>query len=101
MIEPKSLGEAMNSDHRLQWKQAINDETQSLKSNETWELCELPKDRKAIGSKWTFKAKTDVNGNVVRFKARLVALQDFYKNSAPTTIKFLLRLLNRQHSERY
>lgn len=73
VVEPKTLEEALNSELKSYWKQAIEDEMLSLKKNRTWELCELPKDRKAIGCKWTFKAKTDSNGNVARFKARLVA----------------------------
>ena len=40
--------------------------------NDVWELTELPKGRKAVGSKWVFKAKTDVDGQVERYKARLV-----------------------------
>ncbi|CAI7842985.1 unnamed protein product, partial [Closterium sp. NIES-54] len=47
-----------------------------LKSNEengTWELVELPEGRKAITSKWLFKIKSDANGNIERYKSRLVA----------------------------
>ena len=45
----------------------------SLKDNDVWELVELPKGHKAVGSKWVFKTKTDADGYVERFKARLVA----------------------------
>uniref|UniRef100_A0AAG5CP00 Reverse transcriptase Ty1/copia-type domain-containing protein n=1 Tax=Anopheles atroparvus TaxID=41427 RepID=A0AAG5CP00_ANOAO len=45
----------------------------SLRDNNTWELVQLPPHRKAIGSKWIFKRKADEDGNLVRYKARLVA----------------------------
>ena len=32
----------------------------------------LPDDRRAIENKWIFKKKTDVDGNVTIYKARLV-----------------------------
>ena len=51
----------------------MNKEMESLYKNDVWELVELPKDRKAVGSKWVFKLKTDSNGSVERHKARLVA----------------------------
>ena len=33
----------------------------------------MPKGRKVVGSKWVLKIKTDAEGSVGRFKARLVA----------------------------
>ncbi|GJS11290.1 retrovirus-related pol polyprotein from transposon TNT 1-94 [Tanacetum coccineum] len=38
-----------------------------------WEITDLPKDRKAIGSQWVFKIKYKYNGEIDRYKARLVA----------------------------
>lgn len=54
------------------WKMAMKEEMESHFSNHTWDLVNLPADRKAIKSKWVFKRKTDAQGNVVRYKARLV-----------------------------
>lgn len=45
----------------------------SLMDNKTWELSELPQDRKAIGCKLTFKIKKGANGQIMRYKSRLVA----------------------------
>ena len=73
IIEPKTLEEALASDHAEEWKTAIDSEYESLIENETWELVELPSERKAIGCKWVFKVKHAGNGEVERFKARLVA----------------------------
>ena len=41
--------------------------------NKVWTLVDLPDDRRAIENKWIFKKKTDVDGNVTFFKARLFA----------------------------
>lgn len=73
IIEPKCLKEVLESDQKEQWLKAMNDEVDSLIENRTWDLCELPANRKAIGSKWVFKLKTRPDGAVDCFKARLVA----------------------------
>ena len=52
---------------------AMEKEIESLRKNDVWELADLPKGRKAVGSKWVLKIKTDAEGSVGRFKARLVA----------------------------
>ncbi len=44
-----------------------------MKSNQVWELIELPKGRKAIGNKWVLKIKHKADGSIERYKARLVA----------------------------
>ena len=44
----------------------------SLYTNEVWDLVELPQGRKAVGSKWGFKLKVNVDGSLKRYKARLV-----------------------------
>ncbi|ORU94049.1 MAG: hypothetical protein A6F71_09125 [Cycloclasticus sp. symbiont of Poecilosclerida sp. M] len=48
-------------------------EMRLLQDNDVWELVELPKDRKNVGSKWVFKVKTNEDGDVEHYKARLVA----------------------------
>ena len=54
----------------------MNTEFDALQANSTWELSELPPGRKAIGCKWVFRVKEDSEGNMARYKARLVA-QEF------------------------
>jgi hypothetical protein len=51
----------------------MEEELNSILSNQTSECAELPKDHKAIGFKWVFKVKKDLAGNIVKHKARLVA----------------------------
>ncbi|GJW55161.1 ribonuclease H-like domain-containing protein [Tanacetum coccineum] len=44
-----------------------------LLRNDTWDIVDLPKDRKAIGSKWIFKIKFKSSGEIDIYKAKLVA----------------------------
>ncbi|GJZ04493.1 retrotransposon protein, putative, ty1-copia subclass [Tanacetum coccineum] len=44
----------------------------SMKDNEVWVLVELPPNGKTVGSKWLFKKKTNMDGAVHTYKARLV-----------------------------
>ena len=71
--EPRSYSEATRSPHRVQWEQAMQEEIDSIKANDTFTLVPLPPARKAIGSKWVFKVKRHADGSIDRFKARLVA----------------------------
>ena len=71
--EPKSVSEALSSEHSTQWREALNSEYQSLIDNGAWELVPPPEGKNIVGSKWVLKVKRDANGNLDRFKARLVA----------------------------
>lgn len=51
----------------------MNTELQALIDNKTWELTELPTNKKPIGCKWVYKVKLKADGTVERCKARLVA----------------------------
>lgn len=62
-----------SSDDKQLWLQAMKEEIDSLKENNTWELVKLPENRQAIGNKWVFTIKEDNEGKS-RYKARLVAM---------------------------
>lgn len=55
------------------WQKAMNIEMDAIERNDTWELCDLPDEHKAIGVRWVFKTKLKENGEVDKYKARLVA----------------------------
>ena len=72
--EPKSYKNAIQSKEASEWLIAMNEEMQSLKKNQTWELVPLPKGVKPVGYKWVFKKKEGIlDVEPSRFKARLVA----------------------------
>lgn len=54
------------------WIEAMRSEIQSIEKNKTWELVSLPAGAKKIGVKWVFKTKLNEDGNIDKYKARLV-----------------------------
>jgi hypothetical protein len=50
----------------------MKDEIESMKTNQVWELVDLPPRRKSIRNKWVFKIKRKADGSIDKYKARLV-----------------------------
>ena len=71
--EPQSMKEALDSNNSGKWKEALDAEYSSLINKETWELVPPPLDANIVGSKWVLKVKRNANGNINRYKGRLVA----------------------------
>ena len=63
-LEPCSLVEAKCRPDWHLWEKAINEELATLNMVGTWRLEEAPVGANIIGSKWVFKAKKDVAGNI-------------------------------------
>ncbi|GKC03397.1 zinc finger, CCHC-type containing protein [Tanacetum coccineum] len=78
--DPKTFGEAMKSHDVAFWKEAINDEIDSIMGNNTWVFADLPPGCKPLGCKWIFKGKLKADGTIEKFKARLV-IQGFKQKS--------------------
>lgn len=55
------------------WRQAMDNEMQSIEKNKTWFLTDLPSGARKFGVKWIYKTKQDEHGEVIKYKARLVA----------------------------
>ena len=70
--DPKHYGEAVKSDHRKQWNVAMTEELDALKANDVWTIVVPPKGAHVLHNKWVYKTKTDENGDIERYKARLV-----------------------------
>lgn len=106
-VDPTSYEEAMNDENARKWKIAMDDEMESLRNFGTWQITKLPPGASAIGCKWVYKTKTDQNGNIVKFKARLVAQgfsqkygrdydEIFAPVASPTTLKILLTVAGKR-----
>ncbi|KAD7116757.1 hypothetical protein E3N88_04025 [Mikania micrantha] len=75
-------------------------EMQSMHDNQLWDLVDLPPNCKTAGSKWVFKKKTDMDGNVHTFKARHVAKRftqtqgiDYKETFSPVAMLKSIRIL--------
>jgi hypothetical protein len=55
------------------WQATMQEEIDSVKRNQTWELADLPQGHRAITLKWVYKLKRNEAGEIVKHKARLVA----------------------------
>ncbi|GJP80808.1 hypothetical protein CLOP_g11007 [Closterium sp. NIES-67] len=89
--------------HMDVWKASEDEEFGSLIENETWDLCDLPPGKKAITSKMIYRHKYGPEGELTRYKSRLVARgfqqtkgKDYDEVFAPvgkgTTLRVLLAI---------
>src|SRR5436189_933923 len=71
-IEPLSCKQALSLPTAKLWEKAMQEEMESMWTNQVWDLVDLPTGRKAIGNKWVLKIKRNSDGSIERYKARLV-----------------------------
>jgi hypothetical protein len=95
--EPKSVKEAFNSDAKNEWVAAMNAEIHSLEEHDVFAAVDCPKNVVPLTGMWVFRLKRDVNGVVLKYKARLVVRgfdQEIDQNTfAPTADITSTRLL--------
>ncbi|RVW62328.1 Retrovirus-related Pol polyprotein from transposon TNT 1-94 [Vitis vinifera] len=71
-FDPVTYQEAIHCPQFISWKEAMDDEMNSMYMNGVWDLVELLHGCKPVGCKWVFKTKRDSSGKIERYKARLV-----------------------------
>ena len=62
----------MKSEHRDKWSVDMTDELDSLKANGAWQVVVPPGNTHVLHNKWVYKTRTNANGDIERYKARLV-----------------------------
>lgn len=70
LFVPRNIQEALDDPN---WKLAVMEEINALRRSGTWEIVDLPKNKKVVGCKWVFTIKCKADGSIERYKARLVA----------------------------
>jgi hypothetical protein len=68
--DPHSYTEAMGNPF---WEAAMDEEYSALMENQTWDLVPLPKGRNIVRCRWIFQTNMAANGEISKYKSRLVA----------------------------
>jgi len=103
---PLSFEELKSREDKHLWLKAVHDELESLEENQTWTLIPLPEGKIPIKSKWVFTLKYNGEGQIDRYKARLVVkgcaqregidYQDTYAPVARlSSLRILLSIVNK------
>jgi len=89
---PRTYNQAIKSVEKEFWKKAIAAEIQLMIIRDVWQETIISRHAKPITTKWVFRPKCDINGKIVKYKARLVArgfeqvyARDFDETYSPVT----------------
>lgn len=71
-VEPKSYNKIVRVPKKESWIKAMDDEINSHWKDGTWELVKPKQNMNLLSSRWVYSIKTKSDGEVDRFKARLI-----------------------------
>ena len=71
-VEPQTFAEMLCRPDREQWEPACDNEINALQELKVFEVVKRPTHVKPLTSKWVFELKKDKDGNITRYRARLV-----------------------------
>lgn len=106
-VEPKSFKEAVKD---KRWTEVMSKEVDAFEVTHTWDVVDLPPGKVALENMWVYKIKYLADGEVERYKARLVVLGnhqkegiDFEETFAPvvkmTTVRSMLKIIAAENWE--
>ncbi|XP_068338928.1 uncharacterized protein [Pyrus communis] len=70
IMDPEKYEDAKQDES---WLKAMEDELFMIEKNGTWKLVDRPTEKPVIGVKWVYKTKLNLDGSVLKNKARLIA----------------------------
>ncbi len=102
---PSSYKEAITSPDSKKWCQAMQEEINALKDNDTWSIEPLPKDKNLVSGKWVFTVKLNKDNEIIKYKARYVArgftqiqgidyIDTFSPTARMTTLRVLMQIVS-------
>jgi Reverse transcriptase (RNA-dependent DNA polymerase) len=90
VLTPGTYTDAIKSIESDKWRAAMQEEYDIIIRNNTFDLVIAPPNVNILSNRWVFKRKIDANGNVIKYKARLVVKgfkqihgKDFHETFAP------------------
>lgn len=65
---PTSYVEAQQSSEYTKWKEAMNEEMESLKDHDMWDVVDRPREKKVIKSRWVYQVKGVMDKRLINIK---------------------------------
>ncbi|KAI7957540.1 hypothetical protein MJO28_004635 [Puccinia striiformis f. sp. tritici] len=73
--DPRLYNEAVVSIHKESWEKAIGSELENMDKHQVWTPVKQTSDMHPLSTTWVFRQKTDQDGNLTKYKARLCVHQ--------------------------